>query len=495
MAAALALAGGVAAAMSPQSFESADPESAVDNRRIGQALGRPFDAFSFPQHAEFRVHFLTRPSRSSRLRGQQTRRSTPVTAPVEAPKARLLQLASSACLTAPGSHGTRGGTMFTPEAPEALRSCHWQRPDRDDLVSAAGRATVRPPRHKGLGRRAAANPKAAKEKWKTRRGGGGHDRTEDELVRGDDYTFGGRRRTVLGWAKSLLDLVFVKTGRSTAEGEQFFWKGTGDMEAYRRKLEEVREHDFSADADSFDIEFGEEKNGCSVGTFESPVADLLPEESKTGRVMLVMPEGPVKGCAILMAATGDHGFGSRKKKVAEPLQKHGIATLILQIAFYGKRRPAHQRNYYISTVAEFLSQATACYTEATMLTSFARKRFPDAKVLLAGTSFGGAMASAGATYAAESFEGDLGICTLVAPSRPLSFLTGRLSNQVNLQAILDEDDSLKTEKDAQDKLVQLVQHEGIVESGALEHKYKGTMYYYGMYASSDYIVTRANPAN
>lgn len=40
---------------------------------------------------------------------------------------------------------------------------------------------------------------------------------------------------------------------------------------------------------------------------------------------------------IHLAATGDEGFSMRKKHIAEPLLERGIASVILQIPFYGKR--------------------------------------------------------------------------------------------------------------------------------------------------------------
>jgi len=60
----------------------------------------------------------------------------------------------------------------------------------------------------------------------------------------------------------------------------------------------------------------DEEPGISMGTFPSPVAKWLPKERKIAHVMLVVPEGEVKGSAISVAATSDHGFSSRRKSVA-----------------------------------------------------------------------------------------------------------------------------------------------------------------------------------
>jgi hypothetical protein len=45
--------------------------------------------------------------------------------------------------------------------------------------------------------------------------------------------------------------------------------------------------------------------------------------------------------ALHLAGTGDHGF-SRRLVTALPLVSEGIAALILESPYYGRRRPIHQ---------------------------------------------------------------------------------------------------------------------------------------------------------
>lgn len=46
---------------------------------------------------------------------------------------------------------------------------------------------------------------------------------------------------------------------------------------------------------------------------------------------------------MLLPGTGEHGYLHRRSSIALPLARMGIATLILEGPFYGKRKPEDQK--------------------------------------------------------------------------------------------------------------------------------------------------------
>ena len=92
----------------------------------------------------------------------------------------------------------------------------------------------------------------------------------------------------------------------------------------------------------------------SRATFQSPLAnEYIHEENKVGYVELVEPRdsSAVKGSVVLLAMTGDLGFGYRRTNYAMPLAREGYAVVILMIPYYGKRIPKGQNQHYIRTVS------------------------------------------------------------------------------------------------------------------------------------------------
>lgn len=240
-----------------------------------------------------------------------------------------------------------------------------------------------------------------------------------------------------------LDNLYAKS--SSSPEHKFFVDGLGDtstMVAVDAKFAEGLAGFASLTLEPHADKAKFAESDTEVFRFESPLAEFLPEESKTGYVMLVKPAAgmEVKGVVVLLAATGDAGFSQRKKNVADKLAKSGIATLILEIAFYGRRRPEGQTRHYLREASLVPLQGAACSIEGALLVRYSREElYPGVPVCLAGTSFGGAMAARSAVLTLQGSDTDeaLGLCTLVAPNSPESFLSGSLRSQINVD-VLDE---------------------------------------------------------
>ncbi|KNC50720.1 uncharacterized protein AMSG_06609 [Thecamonas trahens ATCC 50062] len=182
----------------------------------------------------------------------------------------------------------------------------------------------------------------------------------------------------------------------------------------------------------------------AVVSFRSPVADLLEEEAKTARAEIVAPvTGPppqrledlVAGADVVIHCpmTGDIGFSFRRRSYALPLATStGAVSIILQIAFYGPRRPASMGGRYgLPTVAHVASQGAAVFTEARALAEWARAA-GSRTITYAGVSFGGAMASMAALLDPQSHAV---ISTVGTHSPAPPFSQGLLAQTVDWPAI------------------------------------------------------------
>ncbi|BDG03404.1 alpha/beta hydrolase family protein [Anaeromyxobacter oryzae] len=128
----------------------------------------------------------------------------------------------------------------------------------------------------------------------------------------------------------------------------------------------------------------------SEGTFESPEA-LLPACARTARFRLLLPDGPLAGIAVHLAASGDQGFELRLR-FAAPLLAHGLGALVLENPYYGARRPPAQVRHAVRCVSDLVLLARATVDEARALLAWlaATYRVP---VGVTGYSMGGQLAA------------------------------------------------------------------------------------------------------
>lgn len=105
---------------------------------------------------------------------------------------------------------------------------------------------------------------------------------------------------------------------------------------------------------------------CSEGTFVSPLAHRLPQESREATFLFVRRASssssstettrlpPTKHIMLHMAPTGTTTYTVRDKELARPLLHHGIASVIVMPPFYGPRAPVDQPEHYIDNVADYM---------------------------------------------------------------------------------------------------------------------------------------------
>ncbi|MDI1479367.1 alpha/beta hydrolase family protein [Polyangium sp. y55x31] len=138
------------------------------------------------------------------------------------------------------------------------------------------------------------------------------------------------------------------------------------------------------------------------GRFGSPAArELMPPACREACFQLVLPAGAGARPAVclLLAASGDEGFG-RRRSLAKDLARHGIGALLLENPYYGARRPPGQPGVAVRTVIDLLLMFRAAAIESLALLRWLRARGHD-RLGISGFSMGGSLAAYTAALSKE----------------------------------------------------------------------------------------------
>ena len=161
------------------------------------------------------------------------------------------------------------------------------------------------------------------------------------------------------------------------------------------------------------------------------MAALLPAEAQNLCIQIVTTADgkPPRGVAIHYPATADQTYVMRRRLIAEPLLRRGIASILVTPPFYGSRKPAAQAYHYTRSLLDFCLMTNGMIVEGWALVPWARAQpeFAGANVGLTGVSMGGAIAAVAATLTA----GPLAIAPCLATfSGAGVYSEGVLSSQV-----------------------------------------------------------------
>jgi hypothetical protein len=182
-------------------------------------------------------------------------------------------------------------------------------------------------------------------------------------------------------------------------GGRLYDEGFGGIERLNGLVDMLRGFPLNEEPPEIDVRFrsvGRRRAGVLYrrAAFESPLAEVLPEESKRVVFELMVPghlestdRPPV---CLMLAATAEEGF-ARRRFFARPLIERGIAALLMENPFYGKRRPRGQLGPSLRTVADQFAMNTATVEEARAILGWLRRQ-GYAKVGVTGYSQGGIMA-------------------------------------------------------------------------------------------------------
>lgn len=220
--------------------------------------------------------------------------------------------------------------------------------------------------------------------------------------------------------KSIVDWTYCKH----ANRNPFFPEGWGNPELLRHLLKKDTSVLENRRIPTIDVNFQEQGQGKESGKgrkgkyrvvsgqFESPYQyrwkrkETLPDFTRTARFELLEPENP-RGLILHFAATGDEGY-SRRRLIARPLLKHGLASLILENPYYGSRRNPSQKEAIMPDVLTLLRMSRAAQDEGIALARYFRKQ-GHKNIMMTGISMGGYVAAS----AGREIEFPVRICSLV----------------------------------------------------------------------------------
>ena len=265
------------------------------------------------------------------------------------------------------------------------------------------------------------------------------------------------------WLLGSLDIIYTYIGRVRRHwrsGPRFFEKGFGE-EAKGKLLNDRIEAVIRSNASlgSITIDFNETPRTVGNmwlldGQFLSNAHEFLHDNGKTAFVQMVTPKGKTaeecSGLVVHMAATGDEFFGFRRRMVAQHLAEHNIASLLLMVPGYGKRRYPDQKRHYISMLDDYSSCATACILEGAALLEWSHATYPSLPLGITGISYGGAMASGAAILAKVP---RFALVSCVGSATPAVLVTGALKHEIGWQHLLQAGNGSLTRSKLEQKLL------------------------------------------
>lgn len=213
---------------------------------------------------------------------------------------------------------------------------------------------------------------------------------------------------------------------------RFFRGGWGAIDRHRAWLASVRAGPLAPPP--LAIRWRPLLPSVSLGVFASPGADYLPPASGLARLLRVAPAGPPPHpTVLLLAATGDHGFLRRVATLSWRLRRLGIASLVLEGPFYGRRAPPGQGGARLERVAHLADLGRATIEEGVALLQHVRRE--GAPVAVSGVSQGGLHAAMVASQA----EGPTPVVMGFAPhSAAPVFTKGVLAKNVDWGALRED---------------------------------------------------------
>jgi pimeloyl-ACP methyl ester carboxylesterase len=220
-----------------------------------------------------------------------------------------------------------------------------------------------------------------------------------------------------------------------ANRARFFSEGWGDMDALLAESPGWTDTGPPAPAE---IQWLKERrqDGALIrtGHFESPYrASGFPEVCRRAYLEWILPPGagPDTPICLHFAATGDEGFGRRRRAMALPLLRHGIASLLLENPYYGLRRPEGQRGKFLRSFADLWRMGSATVEEGRALLGWLEAQ-GFTRLGVTGISMGGHMAAGTAAL----WPGPLATACCITPhSAQVIFTEGILKRQVAWEAM------------------------------------------------------------
>lgn len=152
---------------------------------------------------------------------------------------------------------------------------------------------------------------------------------------------------------------------------------------------------------------------------------------------------PPARVVLLLPATGEQGFAGRLAVARALLARStrgSVACVLLMAPYYAQRKPEGQRGAFVTTVRDYLAQSLAIMTEGAWLLGWAHNKFPDARLVVSGFSWGAAMSGCASLLATTHLPSSvareqLSVVPYVGSCSPEPVLVGVLRDDVDWAAL------------------------------------------------------------
>jgi hypothetical protein len=236
---------------------------------------------------------------------------------------------------------------------------------------------------------------------------------------------------------------------------KFFKHGFGDTEFLKKIPDLIRKDSFETIPD---LEWKKSRTIGGVlwkyGVFKSPFSSYLPESVQTAHIQMISPKNLEKDTPICIhfAMTGDQGFYMRLFSMALPLVKDGIASVILEIPYYGLRKPKSQFNIFVNTVSDFFKMCGGTISEGISLLEYFKKE-GYTNLGVSGVSMGGNISC----FVTSLYKDQIASVPCLPPHSPQPvFVRGILQDSLHWKKLSQQANSLEAAREKMDALMDSV---------------------------------------
>lgn len=193
-------------------------------------------------------------------------------------------------------------------------------------------------------------------------------------------------------------LYFLLANRFTAGNPPLFRQGWGSAAAIDAVIARFRSPGLAVEVHpGWDGGWTEEKNyRFRDGSFGTPMfLEFLPRECVLARFRVFQPLADMK-CVVVMVPTRFERGCKGREPLAIQLATHGIASVLLESPFMGRRRPDYQPTQMLASLSDFVLLGGTVIEEARSVISWLRHEGFE-KICVTGISLGGYLAAVAGT--------------------------------------------------------------------------------------------------
>eukprot|EP00388_Colpodella_angusta_P002892 GDKJ01010234.1.p1 GENE.GDKJ01010234.1~~GDKJ01010234.1.p1 ORF type:complete len:953 (-),score=210.41 GDKJ01010234.1:659-3517(-) len=276
----------------------------------------------------------------------------------------------------------------------------------------------------------------------------------------------------------------VVSGSRKVFGGGFYSDGWGDNQKVEEMFDYVKQCIISGSLPDITVTIQKEKYSLRseryVGRFDSPLAKFLPDEAKVVDFLIEPPVREIgevstfdeilkfsamRGLCLHCSGTADEYYIIRQILFAKPMwSANKIASFILTLPFYGRRRMPNQFLFVMRSVEWYRMQYVCAIFETACLLAHTRKRLCSLNrvglpILTSGMSMGGCFSFTAAAIATADSQvrGPIGSVPCLGPVNPFPLADQILFHIGNYQALAEDEKQCPLNDDEAQNIIRKIE--------------------------------------